>query len=102
MHLPCLYPSALTHPRSHGFSHLWLPFVLTAFITAGAIILGMEEERHNWDKIGANMNNIRTKTLIKDAGRCGCGLQTAKQFTNFRMSKPATSRYRCGPVRTKM
>ena len=33
----------------------------------GAIILGMEEERRNWDKIGANMNNIRTKTLIKDA-----------------------------------
>mmetsp|Transcript_44622 Transcript_44622/g.136116 ORF Transcript_44622/g.136116 Transcript_44622/m.136116 type:complete len:97 (+) Transcript_44622:994-1284(+) len=31
----------------------------------GAIILGMEEERPNWDKIGANMNNIRTKTLIK-------------------------------------
>lgn len=33
----------------------------------GAIILGMEEERQNWDKIGANMNNIRTKTLIKEA-----------------------------------
>mmetsp|Transcript_2255 Transcript_2255/g.4266 ORF Transcript_2255/g.4266 Transcript_2255/m.4266 type:complete len:202 (+) Transcript_2255:60-665(+) len=33
----------------------------------GAIILGMEEKRPNWDKIGANMNNIRTKTLIKDA-----------------------------------
>lgn len=33
----------------------------------GAIILGMEEQRHNWDKIGANMNNLRTKTLIKDA-----------------------------------
>lgn len=33
----------------------------------GAIILGMEEERPNWDKIGANMNNLRTKTLIKDA-----------------------------------
>jgi len=33
----------------------------------GAIILGMEEKRTNWDKIGANMNNIRTKTLIKDA-----------------------------------
>ena len=33
----------------------------------GAIILGMEEERQNWDKIGANMNNLRTKTLIKDA-----------------------------------
>ncbi len=27
----------------------------------------MEEKRPNWDKIGANMNNIRTKTLIKDA-----------------------------------
>ena len=24
-------------------------------------------------------------------GRCGCGLRTAKQFTQFRMSKPATS-----------
>ena len=33
----------------------------------GAIILGMEEERRNWDKLGANMNNLRTKTLIKDA-----------------------------------
>ena len=27
-----------------------------------------------------------------DTGRCGRGLQSAKQFTNFRMSKPATSR----------
>ena len=25
------------------------------------------------------------------AGRCGCGLRTAKQLTNRRMSKPATS-----------
>ena len=33
----------------------------------GAIILGMEEERPNWDKKGASMNNIRTKTLIEDA-----------------------------------
>ena len=33
----------------------------------GAIILGMEEKRSNWDKIGANMNSIRNKTLIKDA-----------------------------------
>jgi YtoQ family protein len=33
----------------------------------GAIILGMEEERRNWDAIGASMNNLRTKTLIKDA-----------------------------------
>ena len=28
---------------------------------------------------------------VKMTGRCGCGLRTAKQFTNFRMSKPATS-----------
>uniref|UniRef100_A0A7R9W9G1 Uncharacterized protein n=1 Tax=Pseudictyota dubia TaxID=2749911 RepID=A0A7R9W9G1_9STRA len=27
----------------------------------------MEEERRNWDKIGAGMNNVRTKTLIKEA-----------------------------------
>jgi len=27
----------------------------------------MEEKRPNWDKIGANMNAIRTKTLIADA-----------------------------------
>ena len=27
----------------------------------------MEEERRNWDKIGASMNNIRTKTLLHDA-----------------------------------
>lgn len=33
----------------------------------GSIILGMEEERQNWDKISANMNNIRNKNLIKDA-----------------------------------
>mmetsp|Transcript_10399 Transcript_10399/g.12484 ORF Transcript_10399/g.12484 Transcript_10399/m.12484 type:complete len:221 (+) Transcript_10399:74-736(+) len=33
----------------------------------GAIILGMEEERPNWDKIGANMNAVRTQTLLKDA-----------------------------------
>lgn len=33
----------------------------------GAIILGMEDKRQNWDKIGANMNNLRTKTLIRDA-----------------------------------
>ena len=35
--------------------------------TKGAIILGMEEKRPNWDKIGANMNSVRTTTLIKDA-----------------------------------
>ena len=33
----------------------------------GAIILGMQEERSNWDKIGASMNSIRTKTLLTEA-----------------------------------
>jgi YtoQ family protein len=33
----------------------------------GAIILGMQEERPNWDKIGASMNAIRTKSLLQDA-----------------------------------
>lgn len=33
----------------------------------GAIILGMEEKRPNWDAIGARMNAIRTKTLITEA-----------------------------------
>jgi YtoQ family protein len=33
----------------------------------GAIILGMQEERPNWDRLGAGMNDLRTKTLIKDA-----------------------------------
>jgi YtoQ family protein len=27
----------------------------------------MEEKRANWDRLGATMNDIRTKTLIKDA-----------------------------------
>jgi YtoQ family protein len=33
----------------------------------GAIILGMEEKRSNWDKIGASMNGVRTKKYIQDA-----------------------------------
>ena len=32
-----------------------------------AIILGMEEKRPNWDRLGATMNSIRTKTLLEDA-----------------------------------
>jgi YtoQ family protein len=57
-----------------GVDRLKLPVSLSAPNTShedsddcGAIILGMEEERNNWDKIGANMNAIRTKTLVKDA-----------------------------------
>lgn len=33
----------------------------------GAIILGMQEERPNWDRLGAKMNDIRTKTLLSEA-----------------------------------
>ena len=59
---------------SQGVKDKNLPVVLTFPNTShedsddcGAIILGMEEKRQNWDKIGASMNNIRTKTLIKEA-----------------------------------
>lgn len=51
-----------------------LPVALTSPNTShedsddcGAIILGMQEERPNWDKIGASMNAIRTKTLLSEA-----------------------------------
>ena len=33
---------------------------------------------------------------MTNPGMCGCGLRTAKKFTNFRMSKPATSRTALG------
>jgi YtoQ family protein len=33
----------------------------------GAIILGMEDKRPNWDKLGASMNAIRTRTLLEEA-----------------------------------
>lgn len=59
---------------AQGIQEHKLPVVLSSPITShedsddcGAIILGMEEERPNWDKIGASMNNIRTKTLIQQA-----------------------------------
>ena len=51
-----------------------LPVTLTSPNTShedsddcGAIILGMEEQRKNWDKIGATMNGIRTSTLLRQA-----------------------------------
>ena len=51
-----------------------LPVVLTSPNTShedsddcGAIILGMQEERPNWDRIGATMNSLRTRTLIDEA-----------------------------------
>jgi YtoQ family protein len=33
----------------------------------GAMILGMEEERPNWDKLGGSMNAIRTQSLLEEA-----------------------------------
>jgi YtoQ family protein len=57
-----------------GILHHNLPVSLSSPNTShedsddcGALILGMEQERHNWDKIGANMNRIRTQTLIQQA-----------------------------------
>lgn len=59
---------------AQGVSEHKLPVHLTSPNTShedsddcGAIILGMEEKRQNWDKIGASMNSIRTKTLLSDA-----------------------------------
>ena len=59
---------------SKGIESKCLPVKLTSPNTShedsddcGAIILGMEEKRPHWDKIGASMNGIRTQTLIKDA-----------------------------------
>ena len=59
---------------SRGVSEKGLPVVLTSPNTShedsddcGAIILGMEEERPNWDRIGATMNAVRTQTLLRDA-----------------------------------
>ncbi|KAL3796280.1 hypothetical protein HJC23_008600 [Cyclotella cryptica] len=59
---------------SNGIQSKNLPVVLSSPNTShedsddcGAIILGMEDKRPNWDKLGANMNNIRTKTLTQDA-----------------------------------
>ena len=34
---------------------------------AGAMILGMEEQRKNWDRVGAKVNKIRTQTLLSEA-----------------------------------
>jgi YtoQ family protein len=57
-----------------GVSKKNLPVFLTSPNTShedsddcGAIILGMEEGRPNWDKLGGNMNGIRTKTLLSEA-----------------------------------
>jgi YtoQ family protein len=59
---------------AQGVRDLGLPVSLTSPNTShedsddcGAVILGMQEERPNWDKIGANMNALRTKTLLREA-----------------------------------
>jgi len=59
---------------AQGVSEKQLPVTLTSPNTShedsddcGAIILGMQEERPNWDSIGARMNAIRTKTLLEEA-----------------------------------
>jgi YtoQ family protein len=59
---------------ARGVRERSLPVTLTSPNTShedsddcGAIILGMEDERPNWDRIGASMNQIRTQTLLKEA-----------------------------------
>ena len=59
---------------AQGVTEKKLPIILTSPNTChedsddcGAYILGMQEERSNWDMIGAKMNSIRTKTLLQDA-----------------------------------
>ena len=58
-----------------------------------------KDKKKNGDTDEVDKNpNVLSERAVKEmgmeglqAGRCGCGLQTAEQFTNFRMSKPATS-----------
>ena len=57
----------------HGIQKYDLPVALTYPILdhtdsddCGAYILGMAEERPQWDMMGAKMNAIRTQTLIKE------------------------------------
>ena len=59
---------------AEGVESKGLPVLLTSPNTShedsddcAAIILGMEEKRPNWDRLGATMNSIRTKTLLEDA-----------------------------------
>ncbi len=53
--------------ESLTYSWLYSVFIPWTVMIVGAIILGMEEKRANWDRIGANMNSVQTKALIKDA-----------------------------------
>ena len=59
---------------AEGVADLGLPVRLNSPNTShtdsddcGAYILGMPEQRPNWDQIGASMNAVRTSTLLKDA-----------------------------------
>ena len=59
---------------SQGVRNAKLPVRLTSPNTVhedsddcGAIILGMEDQRPNWDRLGAKMNQIRTQTLLQKA-----------------------------------
>lgn len=75
----CIYSTGEIHSDwreviAEGVKEKNLPVNLTSPNTShedsddcGAIILGMQEERPNWDKIGASMNAIRTQTLLKEA-----------------------------------
>ena len=53
-----------------------------------AVPAGEEEDSNNEPSAETSAEQDHATRL---AGRCGCGLRTAKQLTNRRMSKPATS-----------
>ena len=68
-----------------------LVFFLAASLLQGLSLTYFQSDMcTDWDYIDSGMTAIAECKL--STGRCGCGLRIAKQYTNFRMSKPATSR----------
>ena len=58
-------------------------------------VCGLSETRLDHSQreavITALYSNNPINLILGPPGRCGCGLRTSKQFTNLRVSKPATS-----------
>ena len=73
------YSLLFTEPAT-SFSFL---FAMTILMVSGTALF--------FALLDLTLYNARPGNQFGIPGRCGCGLRTAKQFTNFRMSKPATS-----------
>ena len=86
LYLTFIYPLSPSNPPVREIHSNWrevikrgvesrnLPITLSSPNTShedsddcGAIILGMEKERKNWDRLGGTMNSIRTNKLLEDA-----------------------------------